>query len=149
MISEEIQKDIVSSYGSLANPNWAFASRNIAVGFHDEIASQLKTLADVDESTDLNDDVARCLSISDGSTSIVLWLSLVGQFACAYDVSRSMLTDHPLKDSALGAAVGALLKEHGFVFLGLTDVNEMIHFNGQNQPLFRVLFSDDEYLVAD
>jgi hypothetical protein len=142
-----IFRAIETSYGSFEHPNWSFVSRKSKSGLYDALVNKLDELGLVQETTDLNDDCSRCLSVTSEAESLVVRLSLVGRFACVHDSNGRFFTAPDLPNSAIGAKLLQLLKSNEVELIGEMALQTKIKFGGQMRTLYELLFSTDE-LVA-
>jgi len=139
----DIFRAIEKSYGSLEHPNWSFVSRQMENGIYDALTKKLEEIGPVQETTDLNDDCSRCFSVTSGSESLVLRLSLVGKFACVHDSSGRFFSVPDLLNSAMGEEVSQLLKSSDVELIVETSLRIEIEFGGQKRTLYELLFSTD------
>lgn len=142
LMKKKIITDISSSYGSLEKPNWAFVEKRLSACYQSTLVV-LTSLASVQETTDVNVDCSRVLWLKDpAGLELGLKLSLVGSYALAHGpdgvLSREQLLRNPLGMKVLDA-----LKTEMITLLELPDVVESIRFEGEDRPLYDVLFSAD------
>ncbi len=142
--------DAVEAYGSLSNPNYTFVAAKMREGLYDREIRQLRDSFSLKESTDLNNDVARFLSLEE---KWVLAISLVGAYAI---LAR---TDSDNRWTILGwtrrdmdeseREILELLRKNGLCVLSSEDLFTPVEFSPVNSgesrvALYRVLFEDRE-----
>lgn len=141
-MKKNIITDISSAYGSLERPSWAFVEKRVSECYQSTLAV-LKSLASVQETTDVNDDYSRVLWLKDAEGhELGLKLSLVGSYALAHGPDK-VLSREQLLRNPLGVKVLDVLKTEEIILLELPDVVESIRFEGEERPLYDVLFSAD------
>jgi len=145
---DQIEGDIVSAYGSISKPNWSFVEKRHASDPYRHVRSELSKIAQVQETTDLNDDVSLALSIScTGGFGLCLRLSLVGPYACVARADGVFLHPDELAGVPAGREIIRILKASDIMVIPPRELEHEISFGCDELPLYAVLFSTDEAIV--
>jgi hypothetical protein len=157
-ILDEILHKIVQFYGSLESPDYSKVESKYNEGPYTETIKRLETLFEVNNTTDLNDDVAVILSLGSKANSeegFRLELSLVGEFAALFRVvqgaSISVSRDSPHNSSA--NQIFGILEQHGFNILSEDILRTTIKFcrvnsEGNESIVYNALFSDLDLVLG-
>lgn len=143
--SNQILTDILNAYGSLSTPSWSFSEKRYATHPYIELINRLGSVGDIQETTDLNDDVSVVLFASvNGSGGVTIKLSLVGKYACLSDSAGRFLSEIDLKEKGDTQLVLELLQHESIILLEPSELVESISFGDGEATLYEVLFSSDE-----
>lgn len=143
--SNEMQTDIQNAYGSLSTPNWSFSEKRYATHPYIELINLLENLGDIQETTDLNDDVSVVLFAGiNGSGGVTIRLSLVGRYACLSDSAGRFLSEIELNEKGATQRVLELLQHENVMLIEPSELVETIRFGGGEATVYEVLFSNDE-----
>ncbi len=74
----EVMDAIEATYGSLSDPSYSFVERAMSAQPYAECVDRLSNLVDVEDVTDVNDDVSFRYLLSRGPNEWALNLSMVG-----------------------------------------------------------------------
>lgn len=138
-----IQESIKAAYGSLSQPTWHFASSAYRSHPYGEVVECLTDLGyQVNEVTDLNEDVScSYLLLRDGFTW-ALYLSLVGPYAALLRVSPGD-SEAPYSWGE-NSEVEGVLREHKVTLLSGEQLSRTIGFgaNQEEKSIFAIMFSE-------
>jgi hypothetical protein len=148
---ENIHSDILSSYGPPESPNWGFVGKRHNAAPYAAVVSALRSLAQIKDETDLNDDVGLWLELSfpePAQTHCGLCLSYVGPYAVLYRHGGPVLSQESTDLSHVEASVLRILVSLRLFVLN-KDQLELpypmglnLNSNPQDVRLFHILFSD-------
>ncbi|MGW2539963.1 hypothetical protein ACWC5I_03610 [Kitasatospora sp. NPDC001574] len=155
LLLSSVLADSRRSYGSLRDPDFAFATRTYQQQPYKALVDNLSGFAEVRDNTHLDSDVCFYYEVSTASGSWHLLLSMVGPYAMLFRAprahwwsSRVVLT--PIVDDfrADEIRIHGLFSEWGFTFLSGAQSKISVEFPEwpggplEKGPLFRILFSD-------
>ncbi|WP_405008415.1 hypothetical protein OHV13_33745 [Kitasatospora purpeofusca] len=144
------------AYGSLSDPNFSFVAERYNQNPYAEQIREMMGIANVADSTGLDDDV--CFRLEVGGGRWPAWrvlLSMVGPFAMVIKIDRVgrlfpnvistpvVMSSHPV-----GGEILRILKTAGFHILSAEESKINVAFKVppdeelEDGPLYRVLFSD-------
>lgn len=140
----KIVADIVAAYGSTSEPSWSFVSHRVKRNLHQDVIARLAATFRVEETTDINVDTSRTLSVTtEPGESIGVRLSLVGRYACLGDAQGDVLTDEQLASGKRIEPIQAILVVQDLAILSREFLDQTIPFDGAPTDLYRILFSED------
>lgn len=144
-IGTQIRIDVQQAYGSISSPNWSFAATRYTNHPYSGLIDLLKEFSDVQETTDLNDDVSVVVFTDlNGSDGVTLRLSLVGKYACVSDFAGRFLTQLQLMEDSRTQRVLDLFSQQQIVLLEPKELTKSIGFGDGNATIYAILFSSDE-----
>lgn len=144
-IGPQIEVDVQQAYGSFSTPNWSFAEMRYNSHPYAGLIDLLTEFGEVQETTDLNDDVSVVVFTDlNGSNGVTLRLSLVGKYACVSDLEGWFLTKPQLMEDSHTQRVLDLIHEQHIVLLEPNGLTNTIGFGDGHATIYEVLFSSDE-----
>jgi hypothetical protein len=143
---DAIAQDIQIAYLSSETPNGRFAQTRLEDGMHDSIVLKLSSFCKIFESTDLNDDVSRCVYLQAEGFEVNLRISLVGNYACAHLADGTFLTFDELELSVAGTALLNALRLHKIDFLEESALKARRPFFSRDASTYEILFSSDDLI---
>ncbi len=155
-----IVQAVISRYGSLNSPDFAFAAKLLAEGAWEPLVCELQARLEMEETTDLNSDVSRVFVVKVGGERVAtLQLSLVGPYGVYFRHAGDVW-----KEIFLDAADDARTSEEAFVFqrcvangvtlLGLDTLRwpvrlRLFDTDPERVRLYQALFSDVDYIPGE
>lgn len=141
----QIQADTLDAYGSLSSPNWSFSEKRYANHPYFRLINQLRNLGDIEETTDLNDDVSIVIFLDlSGSGGFTIRLSLVGRYACISDSAGRFFSRNELREDGQTRRVVDLLQNENVILIEPGELAESLNFGDGEATVYEVLFSADE-----
>lgn len=143
-----ILKAIEERYGSLEHPNYAFVAELVDDQPFAELVTAISNVVDVEETTDVNDDVSFRYLLADEARRWTLDLSMVGPYGLLMRLAPSLIvvTD----DSALGTEleIVRLLQQAGISLLSRTTLESPLPFRRlgaetEHATIYHALISDE------
>lgn len=148
-----LPKVLERNYKSLEQPDFSFVSRAISSKPYDALINNLRELFDVEEITDLNDDVSFRYTVSKSNNRWVVELSMLGLYATVLRVSQLGHTEIVSQNSFApeDKDVISLLLENQFVILGKDELEQpvtlkLFNTEPENTCIYQALFSDTDML---
>lgn len=142
-----IRKSVEAAYGSLMSPSWHFAEREYRRSPYAETVERLHAASfDLEETTDLNDDVSCCYYLQKGSRGWALQLSLVGRFAVLLSVDRRNRVSFDRGGES--DEIEKILSDAGILLLTEEILSRNLPFGAsrEGKKVYFVLFSDHDHL---
>lgn len=137
MAAEECwTRDIVETYGSWTMPKFRSISARYKKKPYSSLVERLRADFKVQETTDLNDDVAVMLAVSGADGIDGLLLSLVGSYAAA-------TKDGILLEVVDDNRIGLLLERHGIHFMPRSILLRELEFGKEKKNFYEIMFSAD------
>jgi hypothetical protein len=148
MKRDKILADLTTAYEDLGNPNYRFARRRLDRQMHRELVADLQGVYSLSESTDLNDDVSRVLSLSRDGAGCLVRLSLVGNYAAISNALGRFLGPEDFDCIETLDKLIAFLLSRGYQILTREDLSRIVEFDTPPRPasFYELLFSSDEAL---
>jgi len=147
---------IEARYGSLEHPSFSFVTHVVEENPYRIFVKQLREMGDVEDVTDLNDDVSFAYTVRDKESEWYLMLSMLGPYAVLLrpDGKVYRVSEKRAGVSGLEERVHNLLAGHGLHVLGRplleTPVALQLHNTGPERVrLFQALFTDTDFLPWD
>ncbi|MER7847783.1 hypothetical protein ABTZ03_28005 [Kitasatospora sp. NPDC096077] len=142
------------TYGTLDDPDFGFTAGAFDERPHRDLVAKLAELVEVEDMTDLNDNVCFDYGLVRRRAEWKLKLSMVGPYAMLLRVTRGwprrfrILGVEVIEEPAAGTeqAIAELVREAGFTMVSAEDAEYPVRFNASGTepvegPLYRVLFS--------
>ncbi len=145
---DQMYLEIVDAYGSIEKPNWNFVQRRFEKNLYEDIILQFQKTSRVEETTDINDDYCRVLSMCQAGMALTVRLSLVGRYACIHDPDGRFLSTTGLATNFFGRQVLKILGDANFNVLSEEILRTSIVFGNGSEVLYRILFSSDELVSS-
>jgi hypothetical protein len=152
----EVRAAILSTYGSLDNPDFHRLRPSLDAPPFAELAADLRRNFTLDDDTDPNTDVARVLILRQGPRSWSISLSLVGPYACILRITRQhrAMTSELVQQPGAAPAEAELfeaLSAHGFRMLPRAVLEAPVPLrlwatDPENVRVYQALFSDTDIL---
>ena len=152
----EIRAAILSTYGSLEDPDFHRLQPSLHAPPFAELAADLRRNFTLDDDTDSNTDVARMLVLKQGPRSWSIWLSLAGPYACILRINRqhSAMTSELVEQPGPVPGEAELFKvvsAHGFRMLPRAVLEAPVQLRlwatePENVRVYQALFSDTDVL---
>jgi hypothetical protein len=143
---------IVKKYVSTENPDRSFVSKSVNRNVYCDLVNEVAAVCELEEVTDVNEDVSFRYILTFADCSWVLELSMVGPFATFMRIDDPKKISLVLKPkSELEKQVVLLLDDNNIQLLGLEILNRRFDFHLNNTEtkkakLYQILFSDIEIL---
>ncbi len=156
MVIKNIQvlsEKIVQKYKSLEYPDYSFVNKAISSRPYDSLIQQIKSLFEVEEITDSNDDVSFRYLLSKSKNQWVIELSMLGLYAAVLRLSDVM----PIKVVTQNASdhdeqkIFSLLLESQFEILEQQELEhpfsiKLSNTEPENACIYQALFTDTDVL---
>ncbi len=116
---EKIIIDLIAKYRSLRNPDYSFVSRVYQAEIYKKVIESLSGFFEIQDMTDINDDVSFVYVISSTETEWILMLSMVGRYAALFrkdPVMEYVYFDETTKKQE-EELIFSVLKQEEFLFL--------------------------------
>ena len=139
-----LYNDIINAFGSFDQPDWSFVEKRYARNPYGILIIGMSHIAQVEETTDVNDDWSVVLSLTIDGEGLCVRLSLVGKYACVSDSEGVFLSAEDLTNQRSGSKVCRLLKEKHVELLEVDTLRMKIKFGNEQLTLYEILFSSDE-----
>jgi hypothetical protein len=142
---------ITARYGSLEEPNYSFVEEVVRRQPYAQLLGALSKLADVEETTDLNNDVSFRYVLRHDSQSWALDVSMVGPFGLLLRLGtdREVVTDQ--SDEGREREIVRTVKEAGVSLLSREVLETRIPFHrlaeeSHHATIYNALISDEPLL---
>lgn len=144
-LSEQLLGDIREAYGSLNEPNWSFKEKRYREEPYSRLLKKLAEAGPMQETTDLNDDIAVVVFVGDNDDrGVSVWLSLVGKYACFSSVAGVFLGKGAIANDTRMSEIVGLVADEGLVVLSPEELTKNFTFGEGMASVFEILFSRDE-----
>jgi len=147
-----IADKIIEKYKSTKNPERSFVSKSVKSNIYRTLVDEVATLCQLEEITDINEDVSFRYLLRVTDRTWVLELSMVGPFATLMRVSNPKKISLVTKPGAeLEEQIILLLERNEIQLLSFECLQQRFEFNlnsteTENARLYQILFSDIEIL---
>jgi hypothetical protein len=136
-----IREALVEKYGDLASPRFDFVQKDYDRSPYKHLIIRLAEAGyDVEETTDLNDDVCVSLVVQRDGCVRSVQLSLIARYAVILEVTADNQVQ--FAQSAIDHELSDLLEEEKVQVLAEDVLSEAIEFGGDFRPLYALVFSD-------
>ena len=147
-----IADKIIEKYGSVENPERSFVSKSIESNVYRTLVNEITATCQLEEITDINEDVSFRYLLAVTDHTWVLELSMVGAFATLMRVTDPKKTSLVIKPgNELEEQLISLLEKYEIQLLSLECLKQRFDFNLNSTDtdkarLYQILFSDIEIL---
>lgn len=152
---QHIMTSLRESYQSLSSPRYFFVQDVVTRRPYAELELELRTAFDVEDNTDLNDDVSFVLGLRNDRGEWVLYLSMVGPFGALLRV-RDHRPPEPVSANTVDISPDErrlldVIHKHAIEMLDQPTLELPVQMNLNNTlpgraRLFQALFSDTDIL---
>ncbi|MEQ9345462.1 MAG: hypothetical protein RIG26_03370 [Thalassospira sp.] len=145
-----IREEALRRYHSFDEPNFSFVEKTHARNPYINILNSLEREFDLDENTDVNDDVCFSYFLSKSQWSWLLQLSMVGRYSILKFVSEANLSldiEHQIEVRKIEQSISEVLIENGIVILSKEIAQEVLVPENEfwdDGTVYQLLFSDLE-----
>ncbi|MCP5020836.1 MAG: hypothetical protein GY930_03580 [bacterium] len=143
-MQKDIHTAICDSYGSFEVPRLSGLHKKYRNQPYLSLVQELGEFGEVQETTDLNDDVAVVLSISSPGSTFGIRLSLIGPFAVVSAAEGVLLNYFKYSGLSWAQPLLELLTSHGVHVIRREELVERVPFGESEVSLYEILFSSDE-----
>lgn len=148
-LSEVIER----TYTSLEQPDFSFVSKAISSRPYDSVIQQMRSLFEVEEVTDPNDDVSFRYLLSKSNYQWVIELSMLGLYAAVFRISNASSIKVVTENTSIQEEqeIFNLLIENKFNVLGKKELEQplplkLFNTEPENVCIYQALFSDTDVL---
>lgn len=148
---QTLSEVIGQAYTSLEQPDFSFVSKAISSRPYDSIIQQMRSLFEVEEITDSNDDVSFRYLLSKSKNQWVIELSMLGRYATVLRISGARHIRVVTQNTSVQEEqkIFSLLTENQFKVLGQQDLEQSFPLKLPNtEPgnvcIYQALFSDTD-----
>lgn len=139
-------RDIELAYGSLTKPSYHFVEKANHVFAETFIHAMRREGYKVEETTDLNDDIAFTFYVAMENYSWTVQISIIGMYCIVMEIdSNGKITFNNYSQTAI---LEGLLQNFGATILTKSDAEHRINFgdNNSKKSLYSILFTDTDSL---
>ena len=148
---QTLSEVIKQAYTSLEQPNFSFVSKAISSRPYDSIIQQMRSLFEIEEITDSNDDVSFRYLLSKSKNQWVIELSMLGRYATVLRISGVGPIQVVTQNISVQEEqeIFSLLTENQFTVLGQQELEQSFPLKLPNtEPgnvcIYQALFSDTD-----
>lgn len=145
-----IREEALKCYHSFDEPDFSFVEKVHSRNPYINISNSLERVFDLDENTDVNDDVCFSYLLSKSQWSWLLQLSMVGRYSIlkfASEENLSLDIEHQIEVRKIEKSICEVLSENGIVILS-KEIAQAVLVPGNafwnEGTVYQLLFSDLE-----